>query len=76
MGALAAKAVLQAENLAKHADIIFSITFEALNGVKNAFHPKIHEIRNHEGQIEVAQRIRDLILNSDGDNSQMNKSLK
>jgi histidine ammonia-lyase len=49
MGALAAKAVLQAENLARHADIIFSLTFEALNGVKNAFHPMIHEIRNHEG---------------------------
>lgn len=42
--------------------MIFSVTFEALNGVHDAFHAKIHEIRNHAGQQEVAERIRALIF--------------
>jgi len=41
--------ILRAENLALHADLIFSLTFEVLNGVHDAFHPSIHEIRNHRG---------------------------
>jgi len=46
---MSAEALLKAENLAKSADIIFSLTFEALNGVPAAFTPIIHEIRNHAG---------------------------
>jgi histidine ammonia-lyase len=42
-------AVNLAEIVSKNADIVFSCTFEALAGVKNAFHPKIQEIRNHKG---------------------------
>ena len=34
--------ILRAENLALHADLIFSLTFEVLNGVHDAFHPSIH----------------------------------
>ena len=41
--------IVRAENLALHADLIFSLTFEVLNGVHDAFHPSIHKIRNHQG---------------------------
>ncbi|KRX01622.1 L-Aspartase-like protein [Pseudocohnilembus persalinus] len=75
IAAISAEALIKAENIAKHADLIFSVTFEALNGVQNAFHPKCHEIRNHAGQKETAERIRSLIQEN-GKPSELNQELK
>lgn len=44
--------VLDAANLAA------AMSLEALTGIIDAFHPDIHEIRNHPGQIHVAKVIR------------------
>lgn len=42
----------------KLANIIASMTIEALHGVHNAFDERIHASRPHTGQIQVAQEIR------------------
>ncbi len=47
--------------LAKCADIIAAVSFEALHGNKKALYHKVHEVRNHEGQIESAATIRGLV---------------
>eukprot|EP01016_Furgasonia_blochmanni_P043165 TRINITY_DN5818_c0_g1_i6.p1 TRINITY_DN5818_c0_g1~~TRINITY_DN5818_c0_g1_i6.p1 ORF type:complete len:434 (+),score=55.54 TRINITY_DN5818_c0_g1_i6:571-1872(+) len=59
--ALGVEALMRSEVAAKSADVILALSFEALSGVNNAFHPRIHEVRNHEGQRESAARARELI---------------
>ena len=39
---------------------VFSISFEALRGLRSAFDPRVHELRPHPGQIEVAKKVWDL----------------
>ncbi|TGE31146.1 histidine ammonia-lyase [Desulfosporosinus sp. Sb-LF] len=58
MTAVAALAVWDAEILWESANITAALTFEALEGIHDAFDPKIHAARPHSGQIEVAQQIR------------------
>jgi histidine ammonia-lyase len=62
---LGAEAVVRSSYLAKTADIIAAVTVESLFGVKRAYDTKIHEVRNHPGQIESADRIRNLIHSID-----------
>jgi len=40
------------------ANITAALSFEALEGILDAFDPKIHAVRPHQGQIEVAKQIR------------------
>lgn len=47
--------------MAKSADIIAAVSFEALHGNKKSLFPGVHEIRNHEGQQESAKTIRNLV---------------
>ena len=47
----------RADNLMKNANLIFAISFEALVGNHSPFFHKIHEIRNHKGQIQCAKEI-------------------
>jgi len=47
----------RAENLLKTANLIYSITFETLVGNHSPFFHKIHEIRNHKGQIKCSKEI-------------------
>ena len=58
MTAIATLAVWDAENLCDSANIIAALSFEALEGILDAFDPKIHAVRPHKGQIEVAKQIR------------------
>ncbi|MCC7429581.1 histidine ammonia-lyase [bacterium] len=54
-----------AKNLAKLCDVSGAMTLEALKGKSSPFHPKIHEVRKHEGQGKSAQNIRNLIQGSE-----------
>ena len=59
--ALGCEALVRAENIAKQAEIVASLTLEALQGTARAFHPRIHEVRGHQGQREVASRMRSFL---------------
>ena len=50
---------------AEMADVIASMTFEGLTGLRNAFDPRIHEARGHKGQILVADNMRMLLEGSE-----------
>lgn len=62
--AIAALACSDAENLLSVADISLSMSLEALLGISSAFDPRVHESRQHPGQIAVAERIRELTRGS------------
>ncbi|MBQ9911266.1 MAG: histidine ammonia-lyase [Lachnospiraceae bacterium] len=47
------------------ADVIASMTFEGLTGLKNAFDPRIHAARGHKGQNLVADNMRRLLEGSE-----------
>lgn len=55
--AIGALAVHDADVLLQSADIALAMSLEAMLGVRAAFDPRIHEVRNHRGQIAVAERI-------------------
>jgi len=65
MGAMAVLALLDAECLAKTADIAAALSIEALHGVPFAFDPRTHALRPHNGQGRVAGNIRRLIEGSE-----------
>jgi len=60
MTAIAALAVWDAEILCESANITSALTLEALEGILDAFDPKIHAVRPHQGQNDVAKKIRQL----------------
>lgn len=62
MTAIGALTLLDAEYLCDAADVIGSMTIEALRGTETAFEPEIHEVRPHPGQIHVARRVRKILL--------------
>lgn len=69
--AIAALAVFDADTLLETASIALAMSLEALLGVITAFDPRIHLVRNHRGQIAVAEQIRRLtkgstLLGADG----------
>ena len=61
MAALAVHAVLEAEQLIRVANLSGAMTLEALRGTTTAFDARIHAVRPHPGQIEVAKNMRDLL---------------
>lgn len=65
MTAIGVLAYYDAECLAKTADIIASMTIEALEGLMPAFDSKVHEVRPHPGQIAVAANLRKLLEGSE-----------
>ncbi|MDR3586553.1 MAG: histidine ammonia-lyase [Desulfosporosinus sp.] len=58
MTAIAALAIWDAEILWESANITAALSLEALEGILEAFDPKIHVVRPHTGQINVAKQIR------------------
>ncbi len=62
--ALLTLAYVDAEQLVKTADIAMALSLEALRGIRRAFHPAIHELRPHPGQMATAENIRRLIEGS------------
>jgi histidine ammonia-lyase len=64
MTAIAALTVYDAENLIKTAEIAAALSLEALHGVSDAFHERIHKVRPHVGQALTAKNIREMIIGS------------
>ncbi|MEO4054406.1 histidine ammonia-lyase [Solibacillus sp. CAU 1738] len=50
---------IEAEKLAYASEWISAMTLESLRGIKDAFHPAVHEARGFQEQSEVAGRMRD-----------------
>ncbi|MCC3357261.1 histidine ammonia-lyase [Bacillus sp. REN16] len=55
---------LEASQLALQSEMIAALTLEGLEGIIDAFHPAIHEVRGYQQQIDVAKRIRGLLSGS------------
>ena len=55
--AIGALTVYDSENLLKASQIATALSLEALNGRLDAFDPRIHAVRPHNGQIAVAENI-------------------
>ncbi|HHW02082.1 MAG TPA: histidine ammonia-lyase [Thermoanaerobacterales bacterium] len=65
MSAVGGLALAKAINLSKTADICGALTFEALNGIIDAFDEKVHAVRPHPGQKLCAANIRKLLDGSE-----------
>jgi histidine ammonia-lyase len=65
MGAVGSLALHRAEQLAHAADVAGAMTLEALRGTPAAFDERIHAVRPHAGQIEVAKHLRELLAESE-----------
>ncbi|MCI5802205.1 MAG: histidine ammonia-lyase [Oscillospiraceae bacterium] len=65
MTAVGSLAVCDAVNLMKAADVVAALTTEALCGIKDAFDPRIQEIRRQPGQMATARNILRLIEGSE-----------
>mgnify|MGYP000904635520 CR=1 FL=1 len=65
MSALGALAVCDALQLFKGASIAAAMTFEALEGITDAFDPRVHEVRPHQGQKFCARLMLRLLQGSE-----------
>ncbi len=65
MNAVGALALIDAERLAKTADILVSMSMEALHGVPWAYDARTHALRPFRGQSNVASNIRRMIEGSE-----------
>lgn len=65
MSAYGIYCLAKAEKLLQWANIIAAISFDGFDGNPEPFHPKIHEVRPHKGQIEVAQNILQYLKDSE-----------
>ncbi len=59
-----ALALFDAARLAKNAIIAAAMTFDCIGSSPSAFDPRVHQIRNHRGQIVAAEDIRRIITGS------------
>jgi histidine ammonia-lyase len=64
MTGIASLALLRAEQLCKVADITAAMSVDALLGTPTAYDSLIHKVRPHQGQIESAQNLRNLLKDS------------
>lgn len=65
MSAYAAYVLEKSLHLLKVADLISAMSLEALQGSLRPFDQRIHQIRPHPGQIEVAANVRNLLQKSE-----------
>lgn len=57
-------AYYDAKRLFDRHQIIAGITMESLRGIRDVFDPRLHAIRPHAGQVAVAQRMKELLEDS------------
>ncbi len=57
MTSVGAHTIYDAINLSKTADIVASMTAEALNGITDAYNPGLHNARGQKGQINTAKNL-------------------
>lgn len=65
MTAMGVVAYLEAEKLAYQTERIASMTIEGLRGIIDAFDEDIHLARGYKEQVEVAERIRNILVDSE-----------
>lgn len=65
MGGYGAYVLEKSLSLMKAADLIAAMSLEALQGSIKPFDERIHEIRPHKGQQEVARNVRELLVESE-----------
>ena len=74
MTSVGALALYDTRQAVEMADIIASMDFEALTGLKNAFDPRIHRVRGQAGQITTARHMQSLLQGSEIiDNAQQDR---
>ncbi len=64
MSAYATYCVAYGEKLAELAELIACVSLEAYHGTSVPFHPSLHLVRPHAGQIAVSNRMRHLLSGS------------
>ncbi|MDO9628680.1 MAG: histidine ammonia-lyase [Acholeplasmataceae bacterium] len=64
MSAIGGLVLYDCLKLLKLANLSLSLTMEALEGITDAYHPMIHQLRNQEGQIIVAKDVLNDLKNS------------
>ncbi len=64
MSAIACLALVRARTLLKAASTVAAMSIEALRGTDAAFDARIHKLRGHPGQIEIARHLRASLENS------------
>lgn len=64
MTGVAGLAVYDALNLIKAADIVASMSIEALTAIIDAFDERLHKAKRHQGQIDVAENLRRIMQDS------------
>ncbi len=62
--AMAALVVVEAEHLMDMADVSLAMSLEAMLGCSSAFDHRLHAVRGHKGQIQVAQNVLKLVEGS------------
>ena len=72
MTSLGTLAVYDAMNLMRDATIASAMSLEALRGTRVAFDKRIHDIRPHEGQSDVANAMRLILADSEINQSHAN----
>jgi histidine ammonia-lyase len=65
MSAHAVFGILRAHHIMSMADTIGALSLEAFDGRIEPFHPNLHEVRPHQGQIVTAERFRTLLKGSE-----------
>ncbi len=64
MTAVGVNVLWDAMHLMKTADIATAMTAEALHGITKAYDHKVHDLRGHQGQKDVAENLRTLLAGS------------
>ena len=64
MMGVAVLAVHDSLNLVKTADIVGALSAEALRGIVDAYDARVHQVRPHSGQLDVAENMRTLLKDS------------
>ncbi len=65
MSAYGAYALHRAHTLTRNVDILAALSLEALRGSSAPFDPRVHAVRPHRGQGEVAANVRALLADSE-----------
>ena len=65
MSAYGAWVLERCNHLIKMADLIAAMSLEGLQGSIQPFDERVHKIRPHQGQLEVAENVRNLLVESE-----------
>lgn len=65
MSAYGTWCIMNAKRLSRTADITAAISIDGFDGRIEPFHPAVHLVRPHAGQIETARRIKELLKGSE-----------